>query len=535
MRTKNGTIRARTAGGLARGTGRVKPNGTIKRSDSKKNPAPAAPLAAAQPTPAVPVKHRTVIDQNPTPLYCSDECRLADLNTIHGGFPINYNPDRDAPDSPTLPPVPHNSLTGIPSPVSEIDDSASSTSTSVDSDDNILGDTVDYASISPSVAALARMYNFPPLPARLAVFDEEEDTTPPSDPAEEYQSGVMMAARRIKAALCPEPAPKRSSYPFNNQAPSRERKPIPGWTDGSDAWRSSVYSISSVDSANKQAVGSEERASAYRSFPASPHRSVGVYSTLSENTTPVASHAPAPADFNASMRSKTQEEVSSNYPLTFVRRTDSRTSLSGASPQSLPMARRKEHSLVMPGAEGMLLVPNVKLRSHSAASSHSGGTSSVSSCRSGSTRSLVKSPLSRRGSQFSEEGTIPELPEPGEVGSLPAPKRPVIESESHALCVTDLALTLILRSAFVVLRQCDDLPDHAHAEAQGNSLREAGHQWRNADRRSRGGGAALHEAAVPLPWQGGRSALVVATRAFVLIWLPHPRIALFPTAYHMPI
>ena len=344
-----------------------------------------------------------------------------------------------------------------------------------------------------------------------------------------------MAARRIKAALCPEPAPKRSSYPFNNQAPSRERKPIPGWTDGSDAWRSSVYSISSVDSANKQAVGSEERASAYRSFPASPHRSVGVYSTLSENTTPVASHAPAPADFNASMRSKTQEEVSSNYPLTFVRRTDSRTSLSGASPQSLPMARRKEHSLVMPGAEGMLLVPNVKLRSHSAASSHSGGTSSVSSCRSGSTRSLVKSPLSRRGSQFSEEGTIPELPEPGEVGSLPAPKRPVIESESHALCVTDLALTLILRSAFVVLRQCDDLPDHAHAEAQGNSLREAGHQWRNADRRSRGGGAALHEAAVPLPWQGGRSALVVATRAFVLIWLPHPRIALFPTAYHMPI
>ncbi|THH14136.1 hypothetical protein EW146_g6155 [Bondarzewia mesenterica] len=439
-RSKNGTIRARTAGGLTRGTGRVKPNGTIKRSDSKKNPpAPTSPPAPQQP-PTAPVKHRTVIDQNPTPLYCSDECRLADLNNIHTGLPINYHPDRDGCDSPTLPPVPHNSLTNIVSPLSSETetDSASSASTSPESEDKVLvGDSAPlsgYASISPSVAALARMYDFPPLPPPAPLLEEEQETSSFPEPPNDYQSGVMMAARRIKAALCPEPAPKRSSYPFN-QAPSRDRKPIPGWTDGSDAWRSSVYSLSTVETAMKQASGVQDRPSAYKSFAASPHRSIGVYSTLGEDPTPTASHSSAASTSTSKLtsaaRSSTQEDVSSKYPLTFARRSDSHQSLSGSPhAQSLPAnSRRREHSILKPGAEGMLLVPDVKLRSPSAASSYSNDTPSLSSWRSGSTRSLARSPLSRRGSELSED-SISESPELGEVGSLPTPKRRGVETRS---------------------------------------------------------------------------------------------------------
>ncbi len=109
VRRSTGTIRQKGAGGLVRGTGRIKPNGTIKRSDPKRDVGSAVLPTLTQTAPTA-GKHRTVIDQNPTPLYCSDECRLADLNSLYGGLSLDYNPDRDPRDSPPLPPVPHNSF-----------------------------------------------------------------------------------------------------------------------------------------------------------------------------------------------------------------------------------------------------------------------------------------------------------------------------------------------------------------------------------------------------------------------------------------
>ncbi|KAI0322000.1 hypothetical protein OF83DRAFT_1050165 [Amylostereum chailletii] len=388
---RQGTVRARGPGGLVRGTGRVKPNGTIKRPDSAKD----APAPPAFPSPApVPIKHRTVIDQDPTPLYCSDECRLADLDS--GDFNPNRDPHLTSPH--TAHPVSHP-------PSSTGDDSESTASTSTSSSpDSIDGiQAPDYLaagwdSLGPSVGALARIYDFPPLPYRPPMpAPSQPEPTPNLD--EQYSSGVMMAAARIKEALCPPPQ-KRSSHGFRE--PPQERKPIPGWTDGSDAWRASVYSFSSPkDSIGRDLKKVDERPRAYNSFAASPHRSTGVYSTLSENSTPT---APAMA------RATTSDELL-NYPLTFARRTDSRSSMYSGQASSLPVTTR---SLVKKGAEGKLLVPNVQLLVRTPSSYSSADTASVSSksWRSGSTRS----PLSRYGSDFSDEEE--------------KPKRPVVETRS---------------------------------------------------------------------------------------------------------
>ncbi|TFY82918.1 hypothetical protein EWM64_g1084 [Hericium alpestre] len=430
---RNATIRAKGGGGLVRGTGRVQPNGALKRSDSKKDVPTPAPATQA---PAV--KHRTVIDQSPTPLYCSDECRLADLNTTYGGLSIDYHPDRDPRDSPTLPPTPHNSLNSLNAIDttfafgSEID-SASDASSSPESQDKVLSDaSYETAPMSESVAALARIYNWAPLPARPVPVQTEDST--PSEFSEDYQSGVMMAARRIKAALCPEAVPKRASSGFSQ--PSRERKPIPGWTDGSDAWRSSVYSFSPPTDTSA-VKDPRDRPAAYKSFAASPHRSSGVYSSLGESSTPTAStrdNASA-ANLTQSARSNTYDELHSKSSLSFARRSDSRVSLSGSAPlpQSLPVhARRREHGILKPGAEGKLLVPDVKLRSPCSASFLSDGAS-MSSWRSASTRSLAKSPLSRRGSDLSDDDAMSDIIEMrmSAVGSVPpAPRRPAVETRS---------------------------------------------------------------------------------------------------------
>jgi len=231
--------------------------------------------------------------------------------------------------------------------------------------------------MSPSVAALARMYQFPPLPPRPPLLDEEEPALE-RDPAEQYQSGIMMAARRIKAALCPDPTIKRSLHSYCQQ-PTRERKPIPGWTDGSDAWRYSVYSFASPsESATKGQLSSEDRPSAYKSFAASPHRSVGVYSTVGDDhgtPTGVCDSSLAsqpPSGVQQAARSSTYEELYSKYPLSFSRRSESRTSLCGSSPhpQSFPVLENQlEQNIIKPGAEGKLLVLDVKLRSPSDGSS----------------------------------------------------------------------------------------------------------------------------------------------------------------------
>ena len=436
MRRTTGTIRQKGAGGLVRGTGRIKPNGTIKRSDPKRDATSAVPPSLTQTVPTA-GKHRTVIDQSPTPLYCSDECRLADLNSMYGGLSLDYNPDRDPRDSPPLPPVPHNSFSTIPSLVDESD--CSSPSTSPESQGSTLASehnpfSLESPDMNPSIAALARIYDFPPLPPRPTNLDEEpREATIEFD--NDYQSGIMMAARRIKDSLCSQSDSAKTVRP-SGQAP-RERRPIPGWTDGSDSWRSSVYSLASPNTpfSSTSLSSRDERPAAYSSFVASPHRSTGVYSTIGDNNTPMAlTNSAGPSRLSAAARANTSDDLYSKYALAFSRRSDSRSSLSGSAPQaqSFPApTRRREQSILKPGAEGKLLVPDVKLKASSTTSVHSNDGASVSSWRSSSTRSYMRSPLSRQGSEVSVESgsdSMEALPDHELPCSLPAMKRPTVES-----------------------------------------------------------------------------------------------------------
>jgi len=433
VRRTTGTIRQKGAGGLVRGTGRIKPNGTIKRSDPKRDAGSAVPPAL---TPMAPTagKHRTVIDQSPTPLYCSDECRLADLNSMYGGLSLDYNPDRDPRDSPPLPPVPHNSFSTIPSLVDESD--YSSPSTSPESQGSTLASernpfSLESPDMNTSIAALARIYDFPPLPPRPTILDEEPRGAA-IDFDNDYQSGIMMAARRIKETLCSQ-SDTTKTVRSSGQAP-RVRRPIPGWTDGSDSWRSSVYSLASPNTpfSSTSLSSRDERPAAYSSFVASPHRSTGVYSTIGDNNTPM--NSAGHSRLSSAARANTSDDLYSKYALAFSRRSDSRSSLSGSVPQaqSFPVpTRRREQNILKPGAEGKLLVPDVKLKAPSVTSVHSNDGASVSSWRSSSTRSYIRSPLSRQGSEVSVESgsdSMDALPDHELPCSLPAMKRPTVES-----------------------------------------------------------------------------------------------------------
>ena len=116
----------RGKGGLVHGTGRVKSNGTIRRSDSNSSKKPTS-----KPAPVKPSKQRLVVKQGPTPLYCSDECRLADLNASRSIAGSDYNPDHQSPLPPS---VPHNSFPFLAFSASQDseDDSSSSTDSLVE-------------------------------------------------------------------------------------------------------------------------------------------------------------------------------------------------------------------------------------------------------------------------------------------------------------------------------------------------------------------------------------------------------------------
>ncbi|GBE84837.1 hypothetical protein SCP_0700170 [Sparassis crispa] len=418
-RNKTGTIRAK-GGGLVHGTGRVKPNGTIRRSDRDAAKKPPSPTAAAPPAPAPaptrtgPVRHRTIIDQSPIPLYCSDECRLADLQSNHGALDIDYHPDRCL--SPTLPPVPHNSYSEFSLP----DESDSASGGSLDSRSSIACSPPESVDNNPSppaypvpenYARLQAVYDLPPLPPPPPLLRAESTSSEASVSSNDYQSGVMMAARRIKAALC---QPKQNLPSWSVPPP---RKPIPGWTDGSNAWRASVYSFA-APSDTPVRIEDEDGPKAYKSFVASSHRSRGVFSTMSGSPDdyvkkPSSASLPAPPPPRTQ---STAEELYAKYPMNFVRRTDSRGTMAHASaspngsvrslPASSSSVRRREFPLVMPGAEGRLLVPNVKMSrtaSNLTVSSSSEAPSSYGSYGypGVAARTMKRSPLSRQNSDAS--------------------------------------------------------------------------------------------------------------------------------------
>ncbi|KAF9241199.1 hypothetical protein BU15DRAFT_61145 [Melanogaster broomeanus] len=412
-RTKTGTIRAR-GGGLVQGTGRVKPNGALKRSDSTNAAnntctSPPPPPQQPQTKPAAPTKVRTVIDQGPIPLYCSDDCRIADLSRHDGAFPINYHPDRA---SPPLPPVPHNSFDRIP-PCDFEDDSSSASSL-----DSHLSSSVESTTFSPSMATLAAMYNFPPLPPAPSILPTSEiPCVPEPDLRHDFQSGVMMAAKRIQAALCSDAPPKRSTSRHELPQP---QKPIPGWTDGSDAWRESVYSFS-PRSDTVAATGIETKAS----FTASSNSGVQWTSSnipSSSGSLPV--HSVSPRPLPRSTQSYT-DELYAKYSLPLSRRSASRTTLfppaTSCSAQSLPplspsstsSRRRRETPLEKASAKGRLLVPDMVLRAHSASSQ------SLSSA----------SPLSRYPSEISEDSMWSEQ-RGGSDALLASSSRPQVQARS---------------------------------------------------------------------------------------------------------
>ncbi|KAG2071363.1 hypothetical protein BDR04DRAFT_511940 [Suillus decipiens] len=405
-RTKPGAIRAKS--GLLQGTGRVKPNGAIKRTDSATtaNKGRAEPPQPQQPV--APIKHRTIIDQGPIPLYCSDECRLQDLARLDGAYPLNYHPDRS---SPPLPRVPHNSFERR---YCESEDE--STSASGSSLDSGFSSSSPLVTVSRSMATLAALYNFPPLPPAPPILSSV-DSTSSSEPEyrNDYQGGTMMASRRIKEVLCP-PRPKSSSF---YSEPPQPRKPVAGWTDGGSEWRQSVYGGYSKPSDNAS-VGSGK---VQTSFAASSHRGVQWTSTLSQSNSSSALVAQCPTS-NLPPRSSQSynEELYTKYSLPLSRRSESRMSLfphsASSSAQSPPLSptstssssrRRREVPLLKRGAEGRLLVPDVILTRNNSSM--------------GLLSQRLAKPLRRHPSEVSEDSIVSDTTsEPLTPSSRPVPQ-----------------------------------------------------------------------------------------------------------------
>ncbi|KAH9851788.1 hypothetical protein C2E23DRAFT_869184 [Lenzites betulinus] len=444
-RGKTGTIRPRAAG-LVHGTGRVKPNGTIKRSPPKDATAPDATTAPVRP--AAPVRQRTIIDPSPVPLYCSDECRLYDLQATHSALDINYHPERCA--SPQ-----HPAANTVSDSRPEADDSDCSSGSSYESRSSIASPTATTATAIASshkgdkhqeaYHRLAAIYNFAPLPPPLPFTPRPKKAEAP-EPVPRFDGGVMMAARRIQAALCPD-KPKRTAWglpiPSN---PEEDNKPIPGWTDGSQAWRASVYNYAPPRDMTRTDPD-EAALRAYGTQVASPHRSRGVHSTLGENK-PATEALPNRSSSTSSLPARTMdpstEKMYKQYSASFTRRSESRSTmrqsraLSTSPTGSARSALTREISLVAPGAEGRLLVPDVKMRrTNSSMSSIDGVVGSSWSTTSGtysaydSMAGRKRSPLSRQNSDMSVDTAESQSDDELEMaraatGSFPAvaPKMP---------------------------------------------------------------------------------------------------------------
>ena len=230
-----------------------------------------------------------------------------------------------------------------------------------------------------------------------------------------------MAAQRIKANLCKE-EPKRSSFAHLNQPSSKERKPIPGWTDGSDGWRAEVYSFAKPRDHSLPLDESSDPKRAYKGFVASTQRHGGVYSTLDAKY-----QVPQPlSDEHATLpRNKTVGELYSKYNLAFARRSESRTSMHSSSsvlsmacslPTSVaPIIKKKEVPILKKGAEGKLLVPDVKLKVSTSYVNVSGSPSSSNSR------------MARRTSEFSD-GSMASVNEEDELSF----RSRTVESELHS-------------------------------------------------------------------------------------------------------
>ena len=152
-------------------------------------------------------------------------------------------------------------------------------------------------------------------------------------------------------------------------------------------------------------------------------------------------------------------QLYAQFSASLNRRSESRLGRGTSSAHSYPAAKApvRERSLLMPGAEGKLLVPDVKLPVYT------GSSASLSTSRSKSRRSE---------SDKSED--------------YATPKRPGVECKC-----TDHSPTLTVRSSFgssslVVVRQCPHLSGDAAASQEGEAYCDGDRRWRHRRTRNRG-------------------------------------------------
>lgn len=153
------------------------------------------------------MRQQTIINPSPVPLYCSDECHLANTQSV-SGLDINY--DSECPASPTL------TAMALPRAAQTEDSSYSSIGSSAEAEGSsptlarAPSPTTLTQSKRPSgpiaigYAALASIHVLPPLPPPPPPFQPDPKPEPLKYNApKDYTSGVMIAARRIQAVLGP--------------------------------------------------------------------------------------------------------------------------------------------------------------------------------------------------------------------------------------------------------------------------------------------------------------------------------------------
>ena len=217
---------------------------------------------------------------------------------------------------------------------------------------------------------LSAMYGFTPLPPPLPFTPKTAALAAKPPPL--LEGGTILVACCIKAALCIKTTRSFWGDPISND-PSEDNKPIPGWTDGSNTWRASVYGFAPPRDFTRP--DSDDAAiRAYGSYVASPHRSQGVHLTLDEyplTTTVNNDNLPSSVHLVAAQTDATTQKLYNQYSATFAQHSHSRHLLSHTGP--LCSCSTCEFSLLKLGAEGRLLVPDVKMhRYHHKAASVSG-------------------------------------------------------------------------------------------------------------------------------------------------------------------
>ncbi|KAI6123812.1 hypothetical protein EDD16DRAFT_1770972 [Pisolithus croceorrhizus] len=349
-------------GGLAHGTGRIRP-AIINRSDSAASKNRSSPPSQQPPLPhpskpAPQPKLCTVIDQGPIPLYCSDECRLKDLSRLDGALSIDYNPN-----SASTPLTASISQFFLPKYCKSEDESNGFVSFSLDSRSS----SSDSGPVSPSLTTLSAIYRFPPLPPAPPILPTSAKPSPPEPQhLHNYQSGVMMSAKHIQAALC---APQSTKRPWLNE-PQPPCKPIPGWTDGSQDWHESIYSFS-------------------------PRSSSIVAPGLETKPCPVAASNEADQlDVKVLPLSRCPESRTSSFTPSMSCPSQSLPPLSPSSTTLTSTSTRCRRDNLLAKVGGRLLVPNVTVPPHHSSSQ------SMSSC--------ISSPLSRYPSKVSEDSMLNE-------------------------------------------------------------------------------------------------------------------------------